>query len=76
MVRLFALTVVERELGWFQAHPLLRLPRALARAVTEEVTRRCRALKEGEALAVVEAMGIDENLINIPIGKRTLPRGC
>ncbi|HVX69232.1 MAG TPA: acyl-CoA dehydrogenase [Mycobacteriales bacterium] len=64
---LHALSVIERERGWFLEHN--RLTASRSKAVTAAVNDLCRQLRPYADL-LIDAFGIPDELITAPIGKR------
>ena len=58
---LYALTSIEADSGWFQAHN--RMSAVRAKAVTTQINKLCAELRP-DALALVEGMGIPEAWLN------------
>jgi acyl-CoA oxidase len=67
---LHALSVIERERGWFLEHN--RLTPSRSKAVTTTVNELCRELREYAEL-LVDAFGIPDELLTAPIATRDRP---
>ena len=61
---LHALSLVERERGWFFEHGRMTAPRS--KAITKAVNRLCAELR-GDAEALVDAFGIPDGVLAAPI---------
>ena len=65
---LFALQIIERDLGWYLAN-VPSLSRATARQVGPAVEYLCRSVPADSALALVDAFGFDDQILGISIAR-------
>jgi acyl-CoA oxidase len=70
---LHALTLLERDLGWFFTHGRMNIERS--RSVTRAINRLCSELRE-HAGVLVDAFAIPDEALAAPIGLRNAPQAA